>query len=207
MTWSKLIKPWELLDVAGSIVITGVLTHCELLDSVCEFKATEMNVQRILIRESMEHEFEMGRTIAEANNNICYAKLEGSADHCTVSRRFRTGCKNLDNKVSSGKIKTIGIRTNQMCNSKLVLGELSITVQRYSCLTWPQQKYPELQNSATHYENTEETFDLSRYFLNDMHMNHFTIINQEWMPKASLTLGYFYPLPVGGHFQFHFLFH
>ena len=51
-----------------------------------DLKATQMSVQRSLIREIVLYEFEWGFNVAERTKNICCAKGEGAADRGTVSR-------------------------------------------------------------------------------------------------------------------------
>ena len=52
--------------VIGSIVVVSALTSCALLHSMCDFKATQMNVQCDLIQDLMFYEFEQGHNTIEA---------------------------------------------------------------------------------------------------------------------------------------------
>ena len=45
--------------VVIGIVVIGVLTHCALLHTVYDLKASQMNVPRSLIRELMLYEFKL----------------------------------------------------------------------------------------------------------------------------------------------------
>ena len=78
---------------------------------VCDLKATHMNMQYSLIQELMLYKFEVGHNVVEAAKNICWAKSEGTVDHSTITKWFkkfhRSGCKNLDDQVRSGKSKII----------------------------------------------------------------------------------------------------
>ena len=49
----------------------GVLTCCAFLHSVCDLKATQMNVQHSLIQELRLFESELGHNAAEVTKNIC----------------------------------------------------------------------------------------------------------------------------------------
>ena len=51
----------------------------------------------------------LGHNAPEATKNICCAKDEGTVDHSIVTRwlkKFRLGCKNPENQVRPGKLKT-----------------------------------------------------------------------------------------------------
>ena len=58
--WTKQFKPWKVPTVVDSIVVVGVLTCCALLHSMCNLKATQMNVLYSFIWEFMLYEFELG---------------------------------------------------------------------------------------------------------------------------------------------------
>ena len=70
----------------GIIMALGALTHFTLLHSVCDLKATQMNVQCSLIWELMFKEFKLGQNIVEAIKNMFYAKDEGAVNHSIVIR-------------------------------------------------------------------------------------------------------------------------
>ena len=53
---------------------------------LCDFKASQMNVERCLIREVLLYDFEVGHNIAETIKNIFRAKGEGAVDHSTVTK-------------------------------------------------------------------------------------------------------------------------
>ena len=57
--------------VIGSIVVAGALSRCALVHSVCDLKATQMNMQRSLILKFMICVFELVHDTAEATKNIC----------------------------------------------------------------------------------------------------------------------------------------
>ena len=95
--------------MVGSVVGIGALTCCAELHSMCDLKATQMNVQCNLIRELMLYEFDLTHNTAKATKNIC-AKSEGTVYHSAVIRWFKKfclGCKNLNNQARSGRPKTM----------------------------------------------------------------------------------------------------
>ena len=55
-------------------MVVGALTHCALLHSICDLKATQMNMQFSLIEELMFYEFKLGHNVMEVTKNICCAK-------------------------------------------------------------------------------------------------------------------------------------
>ena len=65
-------------DAVGSIVVVGALTCCALLHSICDLKATQMNVPHSLIQKLMLYKFKLGQNTAETTKNICCAKCEGA---------------------------------------------------------------------------------------------------------------------------------
>ena len=73
--------------MVGSIVVVGVLT-CTMLHSMCNLKATQMNMQHNLIQELMLYKFQLGCIGAEATKNTCCVKSEGTVNHSTVTRNF-----------------------------------------------------------------------------------------------------------------------
>ena len=62
---TKQFKLCVVITERGSIVVVDTLTRASLL-SVCDFKAAQMNMPRILICEHMLYEFEPGDNTAEA---------------------------------------------------------------------------------------------------------------------------------------------
>ena len=65
----------------GSVVVVGALTCCALLDSMCDLKATYMNVQCNLIWEVIFYKFELGNNaVTEATKNICCVKSKVNVD-------------------------------------------------------------------------------------------------------------------------------
>ena len=61
-------------------MVVSVLTRCALLQSVCDLKAAQMNVQCSLIQELMLDKFELGYNATEVTKKIYYAKDEGAVD-------------------------------------------------------------------------------------------------------------------------------
>ena len=88
--------------MVGSIELLRVQTRCTLLHSMCDLKATQMNVQGSLIRKLIYYKFEVGHNTVGAIKSIYFAKGEGTVDHSTVTRwmkKFHSDCKNLDHLV------------------------------------------------------------------------------------------------------------
>ena len=76
-----------------SIELVSVLSGFALFQSVCDLKATQMNMQR----EVKLYETELSHNTAKATKNIYCTK--GEVDHNEVTRKlkkFHSGCKNLD---------------------------------------------------------------------------------------------------------------
>ena len=74
--------------MTDSIVIEGAQTHCSLLNSVYDLKATQMNLQRNLIRKFMLYEFQLGHNATEATKNSCREKGDDTVDYNTITRWF-----------------------------------------------------------------------------------------------------------------------
>ncbi|XP_029643946.1 histone-lysine N-methyltransferase SETMAR-like [Octopus sinensis] len=106
-----------------------------------------MSVQSSLIRELMLDKFELSHNAAEESKNICCAKGEVAVDFHIVTRwfkKFRWGCKNLDDQARSGMRKTVdsevvlqAIEANPACGTRSVSGKLGLS-QMYAIV---QQKY------------------------------------------------------------------
>ena len=62
-----------------------LMTHA-LLYSMCDLKAAQMYVQCIRICELNLYEFELCYNTMEVTKNVCYVKIEGTIDHCTVTK-------------------------------------------------------------------------------------------------------------------------
>ena len=93
-----------------SIMVIGVLTCCALLHSMCDLKATQMNMQCSLIWKLMLYEFKLDYNTVDATKNICGTKYGGTIDHNTVTRWFKKfclGCKNLDDQTRSSRPKAM----------------------------------------------------------------------------------------------------
>ena len=102
ITWSKQFKLWKVLTVIDSILVGDVVTRFALLYAVCDFKATQMNVQCNLTWKFISYKFELGHNTAEA--------AESTVDHNSVTRwfkKFGLGCKNLNDQTRSGRPKSI----------------------------------------------------------------------------------------------------
>ena len=112
-----------------------MLTHALLL-SIFDLKAGQMNMQCSLIQELMLYEFQLGYNVTKAAKITCM-KEEGAVDLGTVSRcfkKFRSGCKNLDDQVKSRRPKNVysktvlqAVATNPVSSTQRVSGELSIS--------------------------------------------------------------------------------
>ena len=73
---TKQFKWWLVLAVMGSIVFVGALTRA-LLQSMCDSKATQMNVQYSRIWELMIYKLEVGHKTADETKNIFMWKVKG----------------------------------------------------------------------------------------------------------------------------------
>ena len=96
--------------MVSSTQIVGTLTHCALIYSMCNFKASQMNLQCSLIWKLIFNELEVDHNAVEATKNICCAKDEDAVNHSAVTRWFKKfckGCKNFDNQAKSDKPKTM----------------------------------------------------------------------------------------------------
>ena len=78
----------KLPALVDTFMVIGVLRHCALLFSVCDLKATQMNMQYSLIWELVFYEFELGHNATEAAQNISM-RSEGEVDHHTVTGWFK----------------------------------------------------------------------------------------------------------------------
>ena len=67
--------------MVGSVMVISVLRHCARLHSICDLKASRINVQCSLIWELMIYKFKLGYKAAEAIKNIYCAKDEDAVDH------------------------------------------------------------------------------------------------------------------------------
>ena len=124
-------------------MVVGVLTHYALLHCVSDLKASQMNVQRILICKLMLYEFKMGYNVVKATRNICDARDKGSVDHSKIIRwlkKFWMGCKNLSDQTRSGRPNTVdseaviqAIQTNLVSRTLTVSDELCISQSSEVC--------------------------------------------------------------------------
>ena len=60
-----------------------MLTCCVLLHSMCDLKATQMNVQCTLIQELIFYEFDLGYNAVKVTYKICCVKGEDAVDQST----------------------------------------------------------------------------------------------------------------------------
>ena len=51
----KQFNLWKVAAMVGNIVVVGVLTHCTWIYSKCNLKATQINVQWILINKLLNY--------------------------------------------------------------------------------------------------------------------------------------------------------
>ena len=85
----------------------------------------------------MVYEFELGQNAVEISKNIGCVRHKNEVDHSTVTRwlkKFRSGCKNLDNQMRSGRSKCVdseivlqAIEANLASSTQTVWGELCIS--------------------------------------------------------------------------------
>ena len=117
-------------------MVVGALTRCALLHSVCDLKAIQMNVQRSQNRELILYDFDLDDNATEATKNIGCTKGEGTIDDSRVTKwfkKFRSGCKNLDDQAMSGRTKTVAFEAvlssqrKSVSGTERVSGELGIS--------------------------------------------------------------------------------
>ena len=72
--------------VVGSIMVVSVLTRCALIDSMCDLKDAQMNMQYRLIWALIVHYFELGYDAMHATKNACCANSEDTVDHNIITR-------------------------------------------------------------------------------------------------------------------------
>ena len=77
----KLFKQRKVPPLVGSILVAGVLTHCALLNFVCDLKVAQMNVHCSLIQELKLYKFELSHNAMGA-----HLKDKGAVYHSTVTR-------------------------------------------------------------------------------------------------------------------------
>ena len=100
--------------------------------------------------ELMLQDFELSHNATKAAKNICCEKGQCSVDHSREIRwwkKFRKGCKDLDNKTRSGRHRTMdskAIEANSVSSSRRVSDELEIVIVQSGSSSQPQQKHPEL---------------------------------------------------------------
>ena len=110
----------------------------------------------------MFYEFKLSLNTEEVPKNISCMKGEGVVDHSRITRwfkKFRSGCKNLDDQARSGRSKTVDseavlqtIEANPVSNTRRGSDELGILQHsgiRHRLI--PRQKHPELPNFSSCY--------------------------------------------------------
>ena len=75
--------------MVDSIVVVGVLAHCVLLHSMCDLKATQINMLCGLIWELMLYKFKLGLNTAETTKYIYWAKNDSLVILSRVIRWFK----------------------------------------------------------------------------------------------------------------------
>ena len=135
--WDSSCCGWYPLTVASRVVV-GVLTWCILLYSVCDLKATPMNMQQKLNREFILYKFKLSHNPTEATKNICSEKSEDTVDHSIVMwwlKKFCIECKNIKDQIRSGKPKSVNSvvslrarEANPVKSSQRLSGEFNISL-------------------------------------------------------------------------------
>ena len=130
-------------------MVVCLLTHCTLLHSMCDSKATQMNVQHHLIQEFLLYKFKLGHDATEATKNICCMKSE-----CTVIMIFQmvqeillvfprsrqSGKVRVDSKFMLQAIELNSAGSSQKVTGKLSISQSSMVQQKLLC-TWNQSFY------------------------------------------------------------------
>ena len=122
--------------MVGSIMIVGVLTCYALLYFIFDLKATQMNVQHILIQELLLYKFKLGHSMQETKN-ICLVDGDGVVDFNTVTKWlkiFCSSCKNHGDQTRLIRPKTMDfeavlqvIKANLTSSTLRVSSKLSIS--------------------------------------------------------------------------------
>ena len=109
----------------------GAPPRCASLYSMCDLKVTS---------GTYTNKFELGHSPANTTKNICYAKIEGKVDHCTVTRwfkKFPSGCKKLVDHSRLSRSKSVEsnvvlqiLEANPVSSARRVSGELDISLSR-----------------------------------------------------------------------------
>ena len=112
--WPEQFKPWKVHAVGGHIMVVSVLTHYAFLQSMCDSKSVQINMQCILIWELRLYELKLSHNTIESTKNICHVKTENAVDHNTITwrlKKFCSGCKSLNGQVRSYIPKTTDSET------------------------------------------------------------------------------------------------
>ena len=115
--WLKQFKLWKI-----PTMVVCVQMHCALLHSVCYLKVAQVDMQCSLISELILYKFKLSNNAMEATIKTHCEK--GSVDHCTGTKwfkKFRSGCKKLNDQVKSGRPKNVNSEAVQIWG--VALGE------------------------------------------------------------------------------------
>ncbi len=69
------------------LIVVGALKHYALFNTMCDLKATPMNMQYRTIWKLMLYKLEL-----ETTKSICCAKGESAVDHNTVNKQLKKFC-------------------------------------------------------------------------------------------------------------------
>ena len=113
----------------GKVTIV-VIAQCvnALFHSICDLKATQINVQHQLVQELMPCKLKLSHSATEVNKSICCLKGKCAVDLSTVSRRVKTfslSCMNLN-----GQACFISHRGKSGSSTERVSGKLGISLPR-----------------------------------------------------------------------------
>ena len=151
ITWPKQFKPWIVHAEFSSIVFGSALTRCALLHSVWKRQGWTCN------------EVEFGNlSFTSSNPPITPRKQQKHyflcEEWCRVTRwskKFRSGCRNVDEPAKIGKPKIVDSEVvlweeNPTCSTRRVSGELGLS---QACLVHnlhdPRQKHRPLPNCCS----------------------------------------------------------
>ena len=173
-TWLKQFKPWMVPAVVDSIVVLGTMTCCALFHSAWDLKATQMNMQRSLIREFVLYEFEQRYNVAETTKNISCVKGKRAVDHNIVTgrfKKFRLGCKNLDHQVRLSRPYSVdfeavlqAIEANPTTSMRWLSGEFSLVLHVYDLgkILWRCRSIPHLIKMSQNFWFIQAVYFLSQ---------------------------------------------
>ena len=127
--WPKQFKLWERLDMDGSFMKIGALTHRTLFHSMYDLIAAQMIVQCNLIQELILYKSKLGHITPQRQpKTFVLWKVEEQ-----LFKKFCLGCKNLDNKATEmpytmdSKAILQAIEANPVSSTQRVSGKLRIS--------------------------------------------------------------------------------